>query len=94
MKLVIIVFLLVVVSLLSGCIDSPQQTEYHYQDGSSFTLFKDNTFVIHMGTTNRDYSGVYRLENDTLLLIYPIGHTERMTRIETGWLDKDGWVWK
>lgn len=88
-----VIISLILIAVLSGCIDTETKTEYHYQN-NTFKLFDDNTFIIHLDKNNVDYSGVYRIEGDNLYLIYPFGATEPMTRIPDGWKDSDGWEWQ
>jgi hypothetical protein len=94
MNFKIILLFVLVVSLLSGCIGTETKQTYSYKDGSNFTLFDDNSFTIHFTSNNMDYSGAYRIDNDTLYLVYPIGYTEKLTKNGTAWIDKDGWRWE
>jgi len=79
--------------MLSGCLDVTNE-KYQYQDGSTFNLYEDDTFNIHFTKNNKTFNGEYRIENDYLYLNYPIGYTETFMKINSSWVDKDGWRWE
>ena len=89
---IIISLFLVILTLLSGCVEKKET--FSYKDGSTFTLYADNTFTISFTQNNMDFSGVYRIEDGTLFLVYPFGYTEKMTLNQDGYIDKDGWRWE
>lgn len=80
--------------MLSGCLESNPET-YQYEDGSTFKLFNDGTFIIHFTENNKTFSGNYKENSGYLYLNYPIGYTETFLKIESSiWVDKDGWRWE
>ena len=89
-----IIIFIVLSALLSGCLGTETKQNYQYQDGSNLTLFDDGTFTIHFNKNNMDFSGKYRIDGNNLLLTYPLGNTERLTKNGSTWIDKDGWRWE
>lgn len=83
--------------MLSGCIDNDTElTKKYYvaKDNSIFTLYSDNTFYYHNAPDNIGFSGVYRINNNELFLIFPSGSTEHLLKDNNVWIDKDGWRWE
>ncbi len=73
----LIVLLLVIIALFSGCVSDKEQY-FAKSVNHTLVLYGDNTFIL-VRPAKYDLSGTYRVDGDNLILIFPpFGETARM----------------
>ncbi len=89
----LIVLLLVIIALFSGCVSDKEQY-YSKNVNQTLILYGDNTFTL-VRPAKYDLSGTYRVDSDTLILVFPpFGYTYPMKIQRDRLVDlDDGFEW-
>ncbi len=89
----LIVLLLVIIALFSGCVSDKEQFR-SLNHNETLILYGDNTFILS-NPAKYDVSGAYRVDTGNLVLIFsPFGNTYTLKIKRDGLVDpKDGEEW-
>lgn len=93
-----IMSILIILILISGCIDTKTKIDskkeyFSIEDNETITLYPDNTFTSIQ--ENIGVSGVYKIENNKLILIIaPFGTVSEFHYFTDKLIDREGKTWQ